>query len=117
MGDGAKAWGHPFFLRFDWEMNTNWFPAASTRTATAGEYVRMWRHVHDIFTQVGATNVTWVWCPNVEYRRLRQAAAELYPGDAYVDWTCLDGYNWGTNPRRDAWRSFTTVFRPDLPPR
>ena len=23
----AKNWGHPFFLRFDWEMNGNWqFP-------------------------------------------------------------------------------------------
>ena len=22
----AKAWGHPFFLRFNWEMNGNWFP-------------------------------------------------------------------------------------------
>ena len=22
----AKAWGHPFFLRFDWEMNGNWMP-------------------------------------------------------------------------------------------
>ena len=22
----AKSWGHPFFLRFNWEMNGNWFP-------------------------------------------------------------------------------------------
>ncbi len=22
----AAQWGHPFFLRFDWEMNGNWFP-------------------------------------------------------------------------------------------
>ncbi|HEY2334108.1 MAG TPA: hypothetical protein VGH58_03750, partial [Solirubrobacterales bacterium] len=23
--EGAKEWGHPFFLRFNWEMNGNWF--------------------------------------------------------------------------------------------
>ena len=22
----AKNWGHPLFLRFDWEMNGNWYP-------------------------------------------------------------------------------------------
>jgi beta-mannanase len=31
--------------------------------------------------------------------------ASLYPGDAYVDWTCLDGYN-----KYPTWLSFNTVF-------
>ena len=53
----AAAWGHPFFLRFDWEMNGNWFPWAEGVTKAPGEYVAAWRHVHDIFTAVGATNV------------------------------------------------------------
>jgi hypothetical protein len=36
----------------------------------------------------------------------------VYPGDAYVDWTCLDGYNWGTNPvKPDRWRSFDQLYR------
>jgi hypothetical protein len=60
--------------------------------------------VHDIFTAVGATNVTWVWAPNhmgtsSQYPTL----STLYPGDAYVDWTGLSVYNkystWaGLNP-------------------
>jgi mannan endo-1,4-beta-mannosidase len=110
----AKAWGHPFFLRFDWEMNTNSVPYSEHANGNRpGEFVRMWRHVHDIFTRAGASNVTWVWCPNVEYPGSLRPLRSLYPGDAYVDWTCLDGYNWGTNPaHRDAWRSFATVFGP-----
>ena len=60
-----------------------------------GEYVAAWRHVHDIFTSVGANDVTWVWCPNVDPDHKMQSLGSLYPGDAYVDWTCLDGYNWG----------------------
>jgi len=110
---GAKKWGHPFFLRFDWEMNTNGVPYSEHANGNRpGEFVRMWRHVHRIFTQVGARNVTWVWCPNVEYDESVKPLSALYPGDAYVDWTCLDGYNWGTSPTHPAgWMSFDTVFR------
>ncbi len=111
--EGAKAWGHPFFLRFNWEMNGNWFAwAEGVNGNQPGEYVAAWRHVHDIFTQVGATNATWVWCPNVDPEGKLHDLASLYPGDAYVDWTGLDGYNWGTNPARpDRWRSFDQLFR------
>jgi hypothetical protein len=111
--EAAKAWGHPFFLRFNWEMNGNWFGwSEGVNGNQAGEYVAAWRHVHDIFTQVGATNATWVWCPNVDPESKLHDLASLYPGDAYVDWTGLDGYNWGTNPARpDRWRSFDDLFK------
>jgi beta-mannanase len=111
----AKAWGHPFFLRFDWEMNLqNWYPWIETVNGNKrGDFVKMWRHVHDIFTSVGATNVTWVWCPNAEYSRSIKPLRSLYPGGAYVDWTCVDGYNWGENPwRRNIWQTFTEVIGP-----
>jgi beta-mannanase len=109
----AKAWGQPFFLRFNWEMNGNWFPWSEGANGNApGESVAAWRHVHDIFTEVGATNVTWVWCPNVDPSKKLQDLGSLYPGDDYVDWTSLDGYNWGTNPARpDKWRTFNELFR------
>jgi hypothetical protein len=108
----AKEWGHPFFLRFNWEMNGNWFPwSEGVNGNQAGEYVAAWRHVHDIFTSTGATNATWVWCPNVDPEGKMQDLAQLYPGDAYVDWTGLDGYNWGTNPAKpDRWRTFDQLY-------
>jgi hypothetical protein len=108
----AQAWGHPFFLRFNWEMNGNWFPwSEGVNGNNPGEYVAAWRHVHDIFTAVGATNATWVWCPNVDPTHKFQNLASLYPGDQYVDWTCLDGYNWGTNPVSPrGWSSFDDLF-------
>ena len=108
----AKNWGHPFFLRFNWEMNGSWFPwSEGVNGNQKGEYVAAWRHVHDIFTAVGATNATWVWCPNVDPTEQMQDLGPLYPGDAYVDWTSLDGYNWGTNPAKpDRWRSFDQLY-------
>jgi hypothetical protein len=108
----AKSWGKPFFLRFNWEMNGGWFAwAEGVNGNKTGEFVAAWRHVHDIFTEVGATNATWVWCPNVDPENRFQKLNGLYPGDAYVDWTGLDGYNWGTNPARpDKWRSFDSLY-------
>ncbi|MDX6604161.1 MAG: hypothetical protein QOF23_670 [Solirubrobacterales bacterium] len=109
----AKNWGHPFFLRFDWEMNGNWFPwSEGVNGNKSGEFVAAWRHVHDIFTSVGATNATWVWCPNVDWNNNVQSLASMYPGDAYVDWTGLDGYNWGTNPAQPGgWKTFDQIYR------
>jgi mannan endo-1,4-beta-mannosidase len=109
----AKAWGHPFFLRFDYEMNGDWLAWSEQANGNqAGQYVQAWRHVHDIFTRVGAGNVTWVWCPNVLIPpETTTPLQSLYPGDAYVDWTCMDGYNWGTNPARNgSWQTFGQIF-------
>ncbi|MGN6202201.1 MAG: glycoside hydrolase family 26 protein [Solirubrobacterales bacterium] len=108
----ARDWGHPFFLRFNWEMNGNWFSwAEGVNGNTSGQYVAAWRHVHDIFAAVGATNVSWVWCPFVDPGGSLTDLASLYPGDEYVDWTGLDGYNWGTNPAAPrGWRSFDQLF-------
>jgi hypothetical protein len=111
--DEAREWGHPFFLRFNWEMNGNWFPWAEGVNGNAsGEYVAAWRHVHDIFAAAGAGNVSWVWCPFVDPGGSMTDLSSLYPGDSYVDWTGLDGYNWGTNPASPrGWRSFDQLFR------
>jgi hypothetical protein len=107
----AAEWGHPFFLRFDWEMNGSWFPwGEGTNGNQTGEFATAWRHVHDIFTAAGATNATWVWCP---YVSRNDDYARLYPGDSYVDWTCLDGYNWGLNPAAPhGWRTFDEIYEP-----
>jgi mannan endo-1,4-beta-mannosidase len=95
------------FIRSDHEMDGTWsYPWSVNLNGNAvGDFVPMWRHVHDIFESAGASNVTWVWCPNKRSGHTTPYAP-LYPGDAYVDWTCIDGYNWN-NP----WMSFTEVFR------
>jgi beta-mannanase len=94
-------------------MNGSWMNwGVGANGNTAGDYVAMWRHVHDKFVAVGATNVSWVWCPNVDqYNKLTPLSA-VYPGSSYVDWTCIDGYNWGTNPAGNAggWQSFDQVY-------
>lgn len=110
-----RNWGQPLWLRFAHEMNGNWYPwAAGVNGNSAADYVAAWRHVHDLFSVAGASNVTWVWSPNVVapgFTSLNQ----LYPGDAYVDWLGLDGYNWGTTQSwGSTWQSPTQVFGASL---
>ncbi len=85
--------GLPVAIRFAHEMNGNWFPWSEERNGNRkGEFVQAWRHVHDRFTAVGATNAIWVWSPNVITARPSVRLAPLYPGDEYVDWMGMVGY-------------------------
>ena len=35
----------------------------------------------------------------------------VYPGDEYVNWVCMDGYNFGKHPSRgEQWQTFDQVF-------
>ena|SRR5947207_13491520 len=92
------------------EMNGNWYPwSEQVNGNTAGEFVLAWQHVHALFTIQGVTNVTWVWCPNVDYPG-STPLHELYPGDASVVWAGMDGYYWGSI-QRHVWQPFSSVFQ------
>jgi hypothetical protein len=106
----AKRYGGPIFLRFAHEMNGRFYPWCEGVNGNGpGSYVRAWRHVYDVVASVGADNVRWVWAPNVEYAHTTPFR-ELYPGDAYVDWVGLDGYNGGTALPWGGWHSFDQIF-------
>jgi hypothetical protein len=108
----AKAFGHRFFLDFAAEMNGD----EAWTNHDAAKYIAGWRHVHDIFTTVGATNVVWAWCPNVtDSDGTNAATMSYYPGDSYVDWTGVDGYNWGTSQPGFGWQTFKQVFQDIYP--
>ncbi|OUE23480.1 glycoside hydrolase family 26 protein [Clavibacter michiganensis] len=109
-GSELAAWGGPVYLRYAHEMNGDWYPWADGVDGNApGSYAAAWRHVHDVVAAQGASNVRWVWTPNVPYTG-STALAGLYPGDAYVDVVGLDGYNWGTGVAGHAWVSPGDLF-------
>ena len=56
------------------------------------------------------TNVSWVWCPYVNNGDL--PFMDFYPGNEWVDWLALDGFNWGSPI---AWQSFPKIFDALLP--
>ncbi|XTZ17634.1 glycoside hydrolase family 26 protein [Micromonospora echinospora] len=98
----------PVVLRFAHEMNGNWYPWSEKRSGNRpGEYVKAWRHVHDVFSKVGATNVIWIWSPNIIRPVPNVSLKALYPGDKYVDWIGMVGYS--TSERTAA-----ALFEPTL---
>jgi hypothetical protein len=103
----ARLWGRPLFVRFAQEMNGDWFPwGRGDDGDTARDFRKAWKHVVDLFRFHGATNVIWVWSPNQDSGGDFQLAP-FYPGDEWVDWVALDGFNFGG---RVGWPSFTTLF-------
>ena len=95
----VKAFGGPIFISIDHEMNGNWYPYSQSypgAQTTAADYVAAWKRIVDIFNQSGATNVAWVWSPNVPDVGGVDYAA-YYPGDNYVDWIGVSLYS-GNDP-------------------
>ena len=109
---GAAAWGGRIYLRPMHEMNGDWYPwGRGVNGNTPSDFIGAWRRMHDIFVAAGATNVKWVWSPNVRYGT-NYPLADLYPGSSYVDWLGLDGYNWGLDKHlgQPKWQSFGEIF-------
>ncbi len=96
----------PVFIRWFWEMDGN---KKQGFISSPPSYQKAWRHIHGIFQQAGATNAIWVWCPNASAFEDGKALP-YYPGPAYVDWVCGDGYNFAPNRPGDKWETFAEVY-------
>jgi hypothetical protein len=102
----VKRLGQPIFIRWFWEMDGK---KKAESVGSPANYIAAWRHIVAMFKHQGATNVSWVWCPNAS-AFTDGAAQAYYPGDDDVDWTCADGYNWAPGRPTDNWRSFAEIF-------
>ncbi len=103
---GLRDFGQPVYLRLFHELNNQSYPwAYGNNGNSAGDLIAAWRYVHDRFDETGATNVEWVWAPSTENQLV--AFHEIYPGDDYVDWLGVDGYN-GGNVYPEWWGGWVT---------
>jgi mannan endo-1,4-beta-mannosidase len=106
--DAVRALNLPVAISFGHEMNGNWYPWGTDQTS-ASAFVAAWRHIHNLFIQAGASNVIWVWNPNI-INPVPQVQLEPYwPGDAYVDWVGVTGYFPTSGPE-----TFATLYGPTL---
>ena len=87
-------------------MNGNWDVWDGTvGNNSAAKFVTSWKRVHDIFA--GISNVKFALAynsdsvPNITGNQFD----DYYPGDGYVDYVGVDGFNFG-NP----WQSFQSIF-------
>lgn len=111
--NGLRDLGFRVYIRFAHEMNGNWYhwcgadkggQPSPTRQAN---YRAAWRHIVNIFREVGAHNVRWVWCVNTSDCPKTNWLEAFWPGSDYVDVMGVDGYN-----GYSGWREFTDIIRP-----
>lgn len=96
---GAKAYGKPVFVSFGHEMN-GWYPWSGDPKL----YISAYQYVYNKINKAGATNITWVWCPTLDNGNMMS----YYPGNNYVDWVAVDGYN--TEDYGAPWTSAEFLF-------
>jgi len=104
----VRALNLPVAISFGHEMNGNWYPWGTGQT-TPADFVAAWRHVHNLFIQAGASNVIWVWNPNVISAEPQLDLSAYYPGDSYVDWAGITGYFPASGPK-----TFTSLYGPTM---
>jgi Glycosyl hydrolase family 26 len=102
----ATSWEGTLMVRFAHEMNGTWYPWSGS-TSAPETYLAAWQHIVSLFRSDGATNVKWVWAPNIQAGS-KYPISPYFPGDEWVDYVGLDGYNWGS--ANGKWRSLQTVF-------
>jgi endoglucanase len=121
VAQGIRSVGSLVMLEPGWEMNGNWSfswqGALNGGTSAApGKYAAAWRRIVGIFRAQGATNVRWVFNPNVGNALTNTASgstnwnwyANYYPGDTYVDYVGAHGFN-GPTVWNTAWQDFGTM--------
>lgn len=122
----VKNWGKQLFIRAGHEMNGDWYTYGGQNNGGGTlngfgdpnkadgpeRFIAAYRHIVDLFNNAGVTNVTWVWCPNngSSPNADWNTYDAYYPGDEYVDWVGMDGYNFGTSQSWSAWVEFFSIY-------
>jgi len=104
----AKSYGYPIILApFD-EMNLNeeaWGYGINKNTSQ--KFKTVWIHIHNIFTTNEASNIKFAITfnnestPNINGNKMN----DYYPGDNYVDYIGIDGFNFANNRQ-----TFSQIF-------
>lgn len=103
-----KAFGKTVYFRPMCEMNGDWTSWSGLANGNKPyQYKYAWRRIYKIFQKEGATNAKFVWSPNRDgsYTSAKRTFDVYYPGDAYVHFTGINGYNWGTMYKTASWTS------------
>ncbi len=106
----AKAYGGEVIIIPFSEMNGDWFPWSITQNGnTPQKHIDAWRKVHGFFKDL--PNVKFGWAPNHDSvpDTANNQFEKFYPGDAYVDYVGLDGFNFAS-----PWMTFDQIFGKSL---
>lgn len=96
LANALRSYGAPVLFRWFWEMNlpnANGHAACLGTTNQGATYIAAFQHIWTVFRQVGASNVSFVWCPSDSANAAHKTDLYFYPGNRYVDWIGADIYD------------------------
>lgn len=102
----------PVWMTFEQEANQRDKVGAR---GSAADFIRAWRHVHDVYTAAGATNAVWVWVMTGNKRNISRAAT-IWPGNKYVDWISWNVYNQSGCQQHDSTPTKLVSFEDGMKP-
>lgn len=104
--EAAKEIQRPIFVRMGHEMNDPYRYPWGPQNNKPEEFIAAWKHIHEVFVKVGATNVIWIWSPHPAYGYFDA----FYPGNDYVDYIGVGILNYGTVINWSKWWTFEEMF-------
>jgi beta-mannanase len=111
---GVKNYGEEIWLRPLHEANGDWYDWGVGKEGagnTDANVAEAFRHIVKIFREENVENVKWVWTTNASNAGKGSTLTGNYPGDEYVDYISIDGYNWGKCQSWSSWQTFSQVFK------
>lgn len=110
---GVKNYSEEIWLRPLHEANGDWYDwgvGKANAGNTDANVAEAYRHIVNIFREENVNNVKWVWTTNASNHGSGTSLTGNYPGDEYVDYISIDGYNWGKSQSWSNWQTFSQVF-------
>ena len=100
----------PIFLRFGPEMNGDWRHGAKVLMGTIPATSRPLGATSTICSRRKGPRTSCGHGVRMCWPTGYNPLPGLYPGDQYVDWVGLSGFNWGTTNRLNTWKTFDEVY-------
>jgi hypothetical protein len=104
----AKLYGGQVIIVPFSEMNGNWNPWSGTiGVNTPEKHIAAYQYIRKFFN--GISNVKFGWAPNHDSvpNTAGNQLEKYYPGDQYVDYVGVDGFNFSKN---NSWNTFDQIF-------
>ena len=102
----CKEYGAPVILIPFEEMNGDWYPWSGTKNNNSPQkHILAYRHVRDLFKDVANVKFGWTINNDSVPDTLANQPGAYYPGNDYVDYVGVNGFNFG-----QPWQSFNDVF-------
>jgi len=102
-----KHLGRPVFLRFAHEFDNPAYPWYCESDSSSVKFKNAWIHTYEIFKNIEANNVIWIWNPWKSNN-----IVPFYPGKEYVDWFGVSILNYGKLNNANQSYDFKSLYEP-----